>query len=140
MMPEITIANRQRSLRPNRARLRRTLSSILERRGRGGALSVALVDDAEIRRVHREFLGDDRATDVISFRYREPPGKVGSRKSEVGSESRDFFGEIVFSTVIPRDAAVSEAPSHGRSVIDYAPRSRGARAYVELCQEVMERV
>jgi chromosome partitioning protein len=60
--------------------------------------------------------------------------------AEVDREVRDFFGDIVFSTVIPRDAAVSEAPSHGRSVIDYAPRSRGARAYVELCQEVLERV
>jgi chromosome partitioning protein len=60
--------------------------------------------------------------------------------AEVDREVRDFFGEIVFQTVIPRDVAVSEAPSHARSVIDYFPRSRGARAYVELCQEVMERV
>lgn len=60
--------------------------------------------------------------------------------AEVDREVRDFFGGIVYSTVIPRDAAASEAPSHGRSVIDYAPRSRAARAYVELCQEVLERV
>lgn len=59
---------------------------------------------------------------------------------EVDREVRDFFGEIVYETVIPRDVAVSEAPSHGRSVIQYAPRSRGARAYVELCQEVLHRV
>jgi chromosome partitioning protein len=59
--------------------------------------------------------------------------------AEVDAEVRDFFGEIVFDTVIPRDVAVSEAPSHGRSVIEYAPRSRGARAYIELCMEVMER-
>ena len=59
--------------------------------------------------------------------------------SEVEEEVRDFFGEIVFQTVIPRDVAVSEAPSHGKSVIEYAPRSRGARAYVELCMEVLER-
>jgi chromosome partitioning protein len=58
---------------------------------------------------------------------------------EVDEEVRDFFGEIVFQTVIPRDVAVSEAPSHGRSVIDYAPRSRGARAYAELCMEVLDR-
>jgi chromosome partitioning protein len=58
---------------------------------------------------------------------------------EVEQEVRDFFGEIVFSTVVPRDAAFSEAPSHGQSVIDYAPRSRGTRAYVELCMEVLER-
>jgi chromosome partitioning protein len=57
---------------------------------------------------------------------------------EVESEVRDFFGEIVFDTVIPRDVAVSEAPSHGASVLDYAPRCRGTRAYVELCMEVMD--
>ena len=58
---------------------------------------------------------------------------------EVDAEVRDFFGEIVFQTVIPRDVAVSEAPSHGVSVMDYCPRSRGARAYVELCMEVLNR-
>jgi len=58
---------------------------------------------------------------------------------EVDREVREFFGEIVYQTVIPRDVAVSEAPSHGKSVIDYAPRARGARAYVELCMEVLER-
>ena len=59
---------------------------------------------------------------------------------EVDAEVRDFFGEVVFETVIPRDVAVCEAPSHAQSVIDYAPRSRGSRAYVELCLEVLERV
>jgi chromosome partitioning protein len=58
---------------------------------------------------------------------------------EVDREVRDFFGEIVYPTVIPRDVAVSESPSHGISVIDYAPRCRGTRAYVELCMEVLER-
>ena len=58
---------------------------------------------------------------------------------EVDTEVREFFGDIVFDTVIPRDVAVSEAPSHGTSVLDYAPRSRGSRAYLELCMEVLER-
>lgn len=58
---------------------------------------------------------------------------------EVDSEVREFFGEIVFDTVIPRDVALCEAPSHGQSVLEYAPRSRGARAYIELCMEVMNR-
>ncbi|HWA99279.1 MAG TPA: ParA family protein, partial [Pirellulales bacterium] len=58
---------------------------------------------------------------------------------EVDREVRDFFGEIVFRTVIPRDVAVSEAPSHGKSVLQFDPRSRGSRAYVELCMEVLER-
>ncbi len=56
---------------------------------------------------------------------------------EVDAEVRDFFGDIVFETVIPRDVPVSEAPSHGQSVLQYAPRSRGARSYVELCMEVL---
>ncbi|NLY00151.1 MAG: ParA family protein [Rhodopirellula sp.] len=58
---------------------------------------------------------------------------------EVEEEVREFFGDIVYRTVIPRDVAVAESPSHGLSVIDYAPRARGARAYVELSMEVLER-
>ena len=58
---------------------------------------------------------------------------------EVDDEVREFFGEVVFDTVVPRDVNVTEAPSHGKSVIEYAPRSRGTRAYIELCMEVLER-
>lgn len=58
---------------------------------------------------------------------------------EVDAEVREFFGDIVFDTVVPRDVSVTEAPSYGRSVIEYAPRSRGSRAYIELCMEVLER-
>jgi chromosome partitioning protein len=58
---------------------------------------------------------------------------------EVDAEVRDFFGDIVFDTVVPRDVSLSEAPSHGLSVFDYAPRSRGAYAYTQLCMEVLER-
>lgn len=57
---------------------------------------------------------------------------------EVEREVREFFGEIVFETVIPRDVAVCEAPSHGRAVLDYEPGSRGTWAYLELCQEILE--
>ncbi|MDR3109598.1 MAG: ParA family protein [Planctomycetaceae bacterium] len=59
---------------------------------------------------------------------------------EVDKEVRDFFGEIVFNTVIPRDVTITEASSHGKSIIDYAPRSHGARAYVELCLELLEKI
>ncbi len=58
---------------------------------------------------------------------------------EVHAEVKEFFGDIVFETVIPRDVAIAEAPSHGCSVMEYAPRSRGARAYIELCMEVLDR-
>ena len=56
---------------------------------------------------------------------------------EVEREVRDFFGEAVFRTVIPRDVALAEAPSHGQSIFQYDCRSRGARAYIEVCQEVL---
>jgi chromosome partitioning protein len=59
--------------------------------------------------------------------------------AEVEREVREFFGEIVFDTVIPRDVALAEAPSHGMAVFDYAPRSRGAYAYAQLCMEVLDR-
>ncbi len=59
---------------------------------------------------------------------------------EVDKNLRDTFGEIVFRTVIPRDVAFSEASGYGQSIFDYAPRSRGARAYMELCLEILDRV
>ena len=56
---------------------------------------------------------------------------------EVVEEVHTHFGAQVFSSIIPRDEALSESPSHGKAVIEYAPRSRGARSYVELAKEVM---
>ena len=56
---------------------------------------------------------------------------------EVEKQVREFFGEIVFNTTIPRDVTISEATSHGVPIIDYAPRSRAARAYMELCMEIL---
>lgn len=58
--------------------------------------------------------------------------------NEVENEVREYFGDLVFKTRIPRDVAVSEASSFGKPVIEYAPRSRGARAYMELCMEVLD--
>lgn len=58
---------------------------------------------------------------------------------EVAEEVRGYFDETVFETVIPRDVQISEAPSHGVSVLDYSPRARGAWAYAELAMEVIDR-
>ena len=59
--------------------------------------------------------------------------------NEVAGEVRGYFDGAVFATMIPRDVHVSEAPSHGLSVLDYAPRARGARAYAEMVLEVIDR-
>lgn len=58
---------------------------------------------------------------------------------EVADEVRGYFEDTVFDTLIPRDVNISEAPSHGLSVLDYSPRARGAWAYAELAMEVIDR-
>jgi chromosome partitioning protein len=59
--------------------------------------------------------------------------------NEVAGEVREYFEDAVFETMVPRDVPISESPSHGLSVLEYAPRSRGARAYAELVMEVLDR-
>jgi len=59
---------------------------------------------------------------------------------QVVEEVRDFFGDRVFDTLIPRTVRLSEAPSHGKPVTLYDPSGRGAEAYRQLAKEVLERV
>jgi chromosome partitioning protein len=58
---------------------------------------------------------------------------------QVSSNVREYFGEKVFRTVIPRNIRLGEAPSHGVPVILYDARSRGAEAYIALAREFLER-
>jgi chromosome partitioning protein len=57
----------------------------------------------------------------------------------VASDVRQFLGEKVYQTVIPRNVRVSEAPSHGKPVLLYDLRSAGAQAYVHLASEILRR-
>jgi len=57
----------------------------------------------------------------------------------VAADVRAFFGDKVFTTVIPRNVRISEAPSHGLPVILYDQRSAGAQAYVDLAAELLKR-
>ncbi|AZP93972.1 ParA family protein [Enterococcus mundtii] len=59
--------------------------------------------------------------------------------NEVVEEVRKYFREKVYETVIPRNIRLSEAPSHGKPIIDYDPRSRGAEVYQALAKEVVDR-
>lgn len=58
---------------------------------------------------------------------------------DVTRETQNFFGEKVFNSVIPRNIKLSEAPSHGLSIYEYAPTSAGGVAYEELAGEVIRR-
>lgn len=58
---------------------------------------------------------------------------------QVVDEVRSFFGDTVFKTLIPRTVKLSEAPSYGQPIIEYAPENKGTEAYNELAQEVIQR-
>ncbi|MGI6467700.1 MAG: ParA family protein [Syntrophomonadaceae bacterium] len=58
---------------------------------------------------------------------------------QVVDEVKKHFRKQVYSTIIPRNVRLSEAPSHGKPVIIYDPRSRGAEIYKEFAQEVLRR-
>ena len=58
---------------------------------------------------------------------------------EVISSIKEFFKERVYDTIIPRLIKLAEAPSHGKTILDYDPRGKGTRAYLNLAKEVIER-
>ena len=60
--------------------------------------------------------------------------------SQVQDEVRAHFPGELFDTVIPRNVRLSEAPSHGQSIREYDPTSRGAAAYEQLAAEVLRRL
>lgn len=57
----------------------------------------------------------------------------------VEKDVRNCLGDLVFNTVIPRNVKVSEAPSHGKSVVVYDHKCSGSIAYIKLVKEMMER-
>ena len=59
--------------------------------------------------------------------------------NQVYEEVKRHFGDLVFNTVIARNVRLSEAPSHGVSVLEYDPSSKGAKNYVALAKELIAR-
>ena len=58
---------------------------------------------------------------------------------EVVEDIKSYFKERVYDTIIPRLVRLSEAPSHGKPILAYDPKSRGTEAYLNLAKEVIER-
>jgi chromosome partitioning protein len=50
---------------------------------------------------------------------------------------KNFFGENLVSTNIPRNIKLAEAPSYGKPALAYDPRSRGAESYIKLAKEII---
>jgi len=57
---------------------------------------------------------------------------------QVAADLKEFFGEQVFKTVIPRSIRLAEAPSFGKPILGYDPRSRGAESYIRLAKEILD--
>jgi chromosome partitioning protein len=57
---------------------------------------------------------------------------------QVADDLKEFFSGEVFNTVIPRSIKLAEAPSYGKPILVYDPRSRGAESYIKLAKEILE--
>jgi chromosome partitioning protein len=58
---------------------------------------------------------------------------------QVMTELKNFFGEKLCRTTVPRNIRLAEAPSHGKAALVYDPRSKGAESYIRLAKEIIER-
>lgn len=59
---------------------------------------------------------------------------------QVANEVRRYFGDKVFRAIIPRNVRLSEAPSFGKAILEYDPKSKGAESYDALAREVIRRM
>ena len=57
---------------------------------------------------------------------------------QVAADLKEFFADKVFRTVIPRSVRIAEAPSFGKPILTYDPRSRGAESYIQLAKEILD--
>lgn len=57
---------------------------------------------------------------------------------QVADDLRDFFHDEIFTTVIPRSIRLAEAPSYGKPILMYDPRSKGTESYIKLAKEILE--
>jgi chromosome partitioning protein len=57
---------------------------------------------------------------------------------QVAADLREFFKDQVFETVIPRSIRLAEAPSFGKPILGYDPRSKGAESYIKLAKEILQ--
>jgi chromosome partitioning protein len=57
---------------------------------------------------------------------------------QVAADLKQFFADEIFATVIPRSIRLAEAPSFGKPILGYDPRSKGAESYIQLAKEVLD--
>ncbi len=87
-----------------------------------------------IERVQATFNPDLRIEGIVLTMY----DKRNNLSADVANDVRDFMGDKVFKTVIPRNVRLSEAPSHGMPALLYDEGCPGSQAYIRLAQELMQ--
>lgn len=90
---------------------------------------------ATIRRVQQGLNPSLRIEGIVLTMY----DQRNRLSSQVAEDVRTNLGEIVYSTLIPRNVRLSEAPSHAMPALIYDPKCAGSRAYIELAGEVLRR-
>ena len=88
-----------------------------------------------ITNVRKELNPDLRVLGILFTMYK----KRSLLNEQVIEDITQFFGDMVFKTVIPRNVRLAEAPSHGLPINYYDKSSNGSKAFAELAREVIER-
>jgi len=88
-----------------------------------------------IERIRKGFNPDLELQGIVLTMF----DKRNNLSDQVAADVREYFGEKVYKTVIPRNVKVSEAPSYGRPVLVYDMTCAGSQAYLHLAGEVIRR-
>lgn len=88
-----------------------------------------------VERVKSVFNPDLEIQGIVLTMY----DKRNKLSDQVAADVREYFGDKVYTTVIPRNVRVSEAPSYGRPVLMYDMKCAGSQAYLHLAGEVLRR-
>ncbi len=88
-----------------------------------------------IRRVHKSLNPELDIEGIVLTMY----DRRNNLSDQVAEDVREFMGDKVFDTIIPRNVRVSEAPSHGKPALLYDHRCAGSRAYMQLASEMLRR-
>lgn len=88
-----------------------------------------------IKRVRKSFNPRLEIQGIVLTMY----DRRNNLSTQVACDVREFFGDKVYTTMIPRNVKISEAPSHGKPVLVYDMQCAGSKAYLNLASEVLKR-
>ena len=88
-----------------------------------------------IERIRNSFNAELEIQGIVLTMY----DKRNNLSDQVAQDVRDFLGDMVYKTIIPRNVRVSEAPSHGKPALLYDHKGAGSVAYMQLASELLRR-